>query len=519
MGTRVTALKRLLSGPLQGVAIACYAVLLPIVIVTRWRSAGMVAHPLLERSALLVLAAMWCYFVLRVIVDIRRHDATSTSGVAWLAGLILGALPFLSAHHTTVPHDTVSVTRTFTSVSGFSALLATKRQRDELRSGQQSSFASSEDLELLFNAHHFLTGGRSGTAVVPEHLEDLPAVHDDDPVVVCPLEHTAEGTVLAYARPGAVLCVPGPFSANQLRERLVGLPDVRLVFADTELELLRALATRTRTTAVVFTGEPAAIDQTLRDLCVCVTSDAPEDLARIPVEVALLRSVPQVLGLTAPFVPALRRRCVEMVAYLSLHHEPVSGERLRTRVIVNADVDASRSTLSNVATSIRRSLGSENGHPRLMPVSAEGLYELRGVSSDVALFHHYVATAKRQPDQSLELASRALSLIHGEPLSSVTKGYEWFFLEGHLASLQRDAEWAAHEVATQATDRGHYDHAFWALRQGLAVDPGNDALRDALYAVPRLGQFGRDGANAAQDQTIGPGGAVAMRWSLERFRY
>ena len=68
-----------------------------------------------------------------------------------------------------------------------------------------------------------------------------------------------------------------------------------------------------------------------------------------------------------------------------------------------------------------------------------------------------------------------------------------------------------------ALDRGDVETAFWALRQGLLLDPESDELVDALQHVPRLRQFRGDGTGAAQDESVRPGRAVAMSWAFERF--
>jgi hypothetical protein len=220
-----------------------------------------------------------------------------------------------------------------------------------------------------------------------------------------------------------------------------------------------------------------------------------------------------------PFTPTLRRRCVEMVAYLALHrHEPVTGERLRTRVLTHADVDASLRTLANTASAVRRSLGVDALGPRLHPVSSSGLYVTHGLSSDVEVFSTLVARARQLPvADASTLAHQALLLIKGEPLASALRGFEWFLAEGHGARLARDGEWAALALHHEALQRGKYELAFWALQQGLLIDPFSDALSEALSRVPRLREFGGDGAGASQHGTVGPRGAVAMSWSFARF--
>jgi hypothetical protein len=235
--------------------------------------------------------------------------------------------------------------------------------------------------------------------------------------------------------------------------------------------------------------------------------------------VELLRADPHVSGLVEPFTPTLRRRCVEMTAYLALHrHEPVTGERLRTRVLTHADVDASVRTLANTASAVRRSLGLDARGPRLHPVTSSGLYETHGLSSDVERFTWLVTRARQLPTNAgADLAHEALLLVKGEPLASALRGFEWFLAEGHGARLARDGEWAALALHHESLQRANYELAFWALQQGLLIDPYSDALSDALSRVPRLREFGGDSARGAQDESVGPRDAVAMSWSFTRF--
>jgi hypothetical protein len=232
-----------------------------------------------------------------------------------------------------------------------------------------------------------------------------------------------------------------------------------------------------------------------------------------------LRADPQVLGLLEPFTATLRRRCVEMVAYLALHrHEPVTGERLRSRVLTHADVDASNRTLANTASAVRRSLGLDARGPRLHPVTSSGLYVTHGLSSDVELFSTLIGRARQLPvSDASPLIHQALLLIKGEPLASALRGFEWFLAEGHGARLARDGEWAALALHHSSLERRNYELAFWALQQGLLIDPYSDALSDALSRVPRLREFGSDGACGAKNDAVRSRGAVAMSWSFARF--
>ncbi|MEI7654744.1 MAG: hypothetical protein WCJ82_05650 [Actinomycetota bacterium] len=236
-------------------------------------------------------------------------------------------------------------------------------------------------------------------------------------------------------------------------------------------------------------------------------------------KVHLLRSYPEVDNLTRDFVPALRRRSVEMTAYLSVHAgEAVTGDRLRSRVLNDgeSDVDASVRTLANTATSVRRALGSSHGRPRLRRVGSQGLYYLDDVDSDVAEFFNHVGRAKAHAGDEASLRE-ALALIHSEVLAATLRGFEWFVHEGHLAKVQRFAEWAALELHDLAMGRGDCDEAAWALGQGLLADPYSEPLRQAAAAVPRLSELRGDRSRGSQDQTVGAGRPEAVRGALARF--
>lgn len=573
MATHPGALKRFVSGPMHGVALALYFGLLPYVVVTKWSIARHEGNGALVRSLLVALALFWLVFLVQLVRNVRRvrlGDRVGGGGNAWLATLIVAALPYLmTAHHTAAPSATpvvASLARTVTSPSlapgvprptsrgptALSALplaLMARRRRDELRrdTGDADSRQIEDTIALLraldpslVEQVGQLTGDRlDGVVRVSEDRPIGPPLAGDDPVVVCVVRDEPGDVMIAFAREGGALRVPVQWSAEDVIEAAVGLHDGgRLAFTRTESDLLRSLATRSlRHTLVIHLGAAPLLDAELRACAVILAPVLFDDrgtrvstldhhrfaapLASVDdddVRVELLMAAPRVNGLAEPFTPTLRRRCVEMVAYLALHrHEPVTGDRLRSRVLTHADVDASTRTLANTASAVRRSLGVDRRGPRLHPVTSSGLYVTHGVASDVEHFHTLVARARPLSlTDAAPLVERALALIHGEPLASALRGFEWFLAEGFAARLQRDAEWAAlalHQFALEGED---YEKAFWALSQGRLVDPYSDALTDALRRVPRLRQFGGDGPRAAQHQAVGAGGAVEASGTLTR---
>jgi len=379
-----------------------------------------------------------------------------------------------------------------------------------------------------------------GVVLVPHALGDVAPLTPDtgDPILVRTLRSDDEGTLIAFAREGGRFRVPAHASERDIASSCVALHEGRIVVESDVEGLLRALATRSRRNAmVVYLGPRSDLDEELSACCITLerdestavtdeenstashSTDLPARGKEMPpARVELLRAEPQVTGIVEQFSSSLRRRSVEMIAYLALHRgEPVTGERLRTRVLNYAKVDASTRTLANTASAVRRCLGTDELGTRLHAVSSSGLYTTHGVTSDVEEFHDLVNRARAMAvHEAAPLARRALNLVQGEPLASALRGFEWFLVEGFFAQLQRDGEWAALLVHHQAMIDEQYDLAFWSLRQGLLVDPYSDALTEALSRVPRSRQFGGNRTSRAQHETVGPGDAVAVGWSFNR---
>jgi len=572
--TQSHTVRRFATGPLQGVGLALYFVLLPYVLETKWRFSYTVTNGAVLRDLLVGLGIFWVIFLallLAYVNQLRHRRTLPANGCAWLASLVILALPFLvstnagaatfagtsvrqqvSTAHVEGPGGASTVAAharnsqsvpSSSPVALFAAALVAKGRRDRRRDASDLSDGEIDDIarrlhdtddRLIGQLRDVIGSARDGQSVITDDATQVEARADFDPVVVSILEQRRDALEVGYAREGGALPVNLSWGAAELTSRIIALHDGTVAFAHSDNELMRALARRRGlSTLVVYLGDPGELDDELRGLCVTLRaargtattremSDAEAEAVQVAhghrVRVELLRAYPQVQGLTEDFTATLRRRSIEMVAYLAMHAgEPVTGDRLRSRVLVHANVDASKTTLSNTASSVRRSLGSDRDGPLLEPVSS-GLYRVRAVGLDVADFHHLVAHGRAsQGDEAVALYVDALRLVHGEPLASVLKGFEWFTFEGHRAQLQRDGEWVALALHEAALARNDVETAFWALRQGLLLDPDSEDLLDALGRVPRLRQFGGDGTGAAQDQTVGPGRAVAMSWAFERF--
>ena len=565
VATHPRHLRRPLSARVNGTALVAYFALLPYVVFTKWRLTTNESHGMLVRSLLVLLGIFWLGFLIQVGLNVwrlKQGHGVSGGGSAWLAGLLVALLALLMPTSSLTLKPPVAMSVPFAGVAtkaptplhrapgtvlGFASVpmaLMAKRRSDLLRQlpdnledldvEESIELLRARNPELMCLLAHLIGDSLEGVLDVPDTTRAFTTNTPITPAVVCVLEATSNGTLLGFAREGGRLPILPSWSGDDVVANMVALHDGKLLFARSEPELLRHLAIRSlRQNLVVYLGAANDLDD---ELAACAITLRPYSDPRRPLErcaplttsdasltsdlrVELLRADPQVLGLLEPFTATLRRRCVEMVAYLALHrHEPVTGERLRSRVLTHADVDASNRTLANTASAVRRSLGLDARGPRLHPVTSSGLYVTHGLSSDVELFSTLIGRARQLPvSDASPLIHQALLLIKGEPLASALRGFEWFLAEGHGARLARDGEWAALALHHSSLERRNYELAFWALQQGLLIDPYSDALSDALSRVPRLREFGSDGACGAKNDAVRSRGAVAMSWSFARF--
>jgi hypothetical protein len=554
MGTNARQLSRPLSARVHGTALVLYFALLPYVVFAKWQRTSDETSGSLIRALLVILALFWLGFLCQVVRNVwrlRQGRRVSSGGSAWLAGLVVAMLALALPTHVAA-HEPTAISVAYQSTSrgaphhlptplvGLSPVplaLMAKRRHDLLRQPEGDElFDVDESIEVLRSLNPELIGhlvaligdASDGVLDIPDAPLPPTIATPRSAMVACSLGPSATGSLVGFAREGGRLPIRASWNAEDIQREVVALHEGAVTFARNEPELLRALATRAlRESVVLYLGPSNELDDEL-SACTITLTPYLEHETRVPVRtvveaprgsdlrVELLRADPNVVGVVEPFTPTLRRRCVEMVAYLALHrHEPVTGERLRTRVLVHADVEASTRTLANTASAVRRSLGVDAHGPRLHPVTSSGLYATHGLSSDVEVFSTLVARARQLPvADAAPLAHEALLLIQGEPLASTLRGFEWFLAEGHAARLARDGEWAALALHHISLQRGNYELAFWSLQQGLLIDPYSDALREALSRVPRLREFGGDGSGLAQHQPVSAGGTVAMSWSL-----
>lgn len=213
------------------------------------------------------------------------------------------------------------------------------------------------------------------------------------------------------------------------------------------------------------------------------------------IEVRLLTPEPRIEGLASALPAKRARRATELVAYLALHHpDPVTSDRLRTRVLGSPDADAASKTLFNTAGAARRALGSDPaGQPHLPPATKTGHYRL---GSEVSCDVHRVLELARlgeetgEPGRAMGLLRAALELVEGEPLARVYSGYTWWQAEGHERRVAGALVDAACRLARLAVAEGHLELARWGVEHARLVEPYSEALcRTAMRVAAAAGDL------------------------------
>ncbi|MEI8148336.1 MAG: bacterial transcriptional activator domain-containing protein, partial [Actinomycetes bacterium] len=506
----------------SGLLLVTYLIAIPATTPIMWGRAHAAQSPRVALALVGTLFALWCIVVVRLAQAVwrQRRGLTTSGAFGWLAGLVLSMTSLVLAPAVaatingaeisqSVRHHTKQASVTTMTVSFPIALMA-KRRRDELRQLR----IILEDGEVDDVIHQLQAVDE---VLIQRVLDALPpnnfgfidienvdttgpvAASADSPVLVVPVRNELKQWMLAYARPGGTITVAPGTDLQALASVATALhADGRIVITTSPHATMRQLALRPSPRVMVLHlgGEP--LDDDIAKLCVRIDDcpkvsqvitariDTPRSSRRVErvstqIFVRLLRPAVVVEGLTESFNSDLRRRCIEMTSYLAIHrHEVVTGDRLRTRVLSVGFNDASIRTLANTASAVRRSLGSHDSRSRLLPVSPGGHYRTEDVSSDVERFHALVARARECPEEEWVSLNEAIGLIEGEPLSAELRGFEWFLAEGHLARLQRDAEWASLRLAKLAIASGDFDLAYFALERGRLVDSYSDDIVAAL---------------------------------------
>lgn len=229
-------------------------------------------------------------------------------------------------------------------------------------------------------------------------------------------------------------------------------------------------------------------------------SDAPPSAAAhglAPVAVRLLTAIPRIDGLQEALPPKRARRATEVVAYLALHRpDPVTSDRLRTRVLGTRESDAAAKTLFNTVGAARRALGVGGDGTQLLPTASKsGHYRLSAcVGMDVIQSMSLCEAARNAAadEESMALYRAALSLVEGEPLSGTLSGYSWWRAEGYEARVSVVLVEAACQLSELAIRAQLFDLARWGLERGRMIDPYSELLsRSAMELAASSGDFAR----------------------------
>jgi DNA-binding SARP family transcriptional activator len=188
--------------------------------------------------------------------------------------------------------------------------------------------------------------------------------------------------------------------------------------------------------------------------------------------------------LSSELPPKRSRRAIELTAYLALNRpDPVTSDRLRTRVLGSADADAAAKTLFNVAAAARRAMGiAATGTPYLPPATRTGHYRISDeVTVDVERLGALVRTGRRttDPEAASALLRAALELIEGEPLGATLSGYGWWLAEGHAGRVSTCVVEAATELARLSIEMRNTELGGWALDRARRVEPYSEVLSRA----------------------------------------
>ncbi|MGH8980992.1 MAG: hypothetical protein ACRDWE_08230 [Acidimicrobiales bacterium] len=224
-----------------------------------------------------------------------------------------------------------------------------------------------------------------------------------------------------------------------------------------------------------------------------------------PVDVRLLVSVPTIDGLREELPPNRARRATELIAYLAVHcPNPVTGDRLRTRVLGTSDVDAAAKTLFNTAHAARRALGlGPDGVPLFPPATRAGHYRLSPLVTVDARRAEAMLDAGLEAgldagldagnrEESLAQLERGLSLVDGEPLCGALTGYGWWRAEGHERQLADRVVDGACALVRGAIAAGQLDRARWALVRARRIEHYSEALtRTAMEVAAASGDASR----------------------------
>ncbi len=390
-----------------------------------------------------------------------------------------------------------------------------------------------DDLEFVLSApiDHappWSTGIKGGESILVavSAIESLvPPIPPSPCPLVLPLGHESRGWWAAIVNPGASIALLGSQASDLFVElanvaRHSPAPDrIRLVTADGTVRVewsegnglpaatVTSLAAEETDMVIVsdhrgLSVHPYGLVLRKGSLSPCPRLEPssqphdPSSSARLSgagltpgdLEVRLLTVVPRLDGLRSALPANRARRAIELIAYLAIHHpDPISSDRLRTRVLGSPETDAAAKTLFNTVGAARKALGlAPDGQPYLPNASRHGHYTLSAlVTVDVVRAAQVFKLAKAAdlPDESLALYRAAFTLTEGEPFAGSLAGYAWWRSEGHEARFNALTVEAAGRAVRLAIEQDLLDLASWTLEQARLVESFSEVLSRAAMAI------------------------------------
>ncbi|MGH9185564.1 MAG: AfsR/SARP family transcriptional regulator, partial [Acidimicrobiales bacterium] len=205
---------------------------------------------------------------------------------------------------------------------------------------------------------------------------------------------------------------------------------------------------------------------------------------------------------------ATKQKAIEAIAYLALREGSVHREDVQAALWPSGANSAQ--TFKNAIWEARRALGGGRDGP-LLPQPSGGRYDLsERVVTDYGLFYELTHRAEDTDDAlaAAGLLTEALTLVRGEPLVGVGRGYGW--VGSHRGIIVAQIVDAAEELAEVRLATGDWRSAEWAARQGLRAMPCDERLYRLLMRtahaagnVPGVHQVFRELCDAVADPDTG----------------
>ena len=307
------SLERGIATRVQGLALVVYFALLPFVVLSKWRATSDTDHEALVRALLIVLALFWIGFLIQVALNVlrlRRGRRVRAGASVWLAGLVVALfavvipsarVPSREPPAVSVPyngaageHRAPATPRAPTPLSTIGAVpmaLMAKRRSDLLRQRVDGSeeldveesvaLLRARDPGIIARLAQLAGDSLDGVLEVRDDLAPSGDPTPTTPIVASSLGAGPSGALVGFAREGGRLPIPPSWSSDDVVRNVVALHEGKVLFARSENELLRALATNSlRQGVVLYLGAPDALDDELAACAITLRPHRERSAAR-----------------------------------------------------------------------------------------------------------------------------------------------------------------------------------------------------------------------------------------------